>query len=60
LAYACTFQPGRYFGLNISPRVTLVTRLKAIAFAGPPLGALIALYSVVLWPLNPKPRPNPS
>ena len=52
-AYQCTFQPSRYFGLDVRPRVTLTTRLQAIAFAGPPMAVLILLYGLVIWPLKP-------
>ena len=51
-SYACTFTPGRYLGLDVRPRVTLRTRLLAIALAGPPMGVLLALYSFVLFPLS--------
>lgn len=52
--YACTFQPTRYLGLDVRPRVTLWTRLQAVLMAGLPLGALIALYGLVLFPLDRK------
>jgi hypothetical protein len=29
--------------------------VQAIAFAGPPMAALIVIYSFVLWPLRRKP-----
>ena len=50
-AYACTFRPSRYLDLDVRPRVTLTTRLQALAFAGPPMAVLIFLYSLVIWPL---------
>jgi len=53
--YACTFQPSRYLGLDVRPRVTWATRVQAIAFAGPPMAALIAIYSFVLWPVRRSP-----
>jgi hypothetical protein len=52
-AYACTFQPTRYFDLDVRPRVTWTTRLTAISFAGPPMAVLMFLYSLVIWPLKP-------
>lgn len=58
-AYACSFQPTRSLGLNVRSRVTLKTRLQAILLSGPPMGALIALYSLVLWPLRPRPPVTP-
>ncbi len=51
-AYTCSFQPGRYLGLDVRPRTTLVTRLTAILLAGLPTGALLAVYSFVAWPLK--------
>jgi hypothetical protein len=53
-AYACTFQPSRYLGLDVRPRVTLTTRLQALFFAGPPMGVLLLLYSLALRPLKPR------
>lgn len=53
-AYACTFQPSRYFGLDVRSRVTVTTRLQALILAGPPMAALIAIYSIVIWPLQPR------
>lgn len=50
-SYACSFSASRYLGLDVRPRVTLRTRLIAIAFAGPPMGVLIALYGFVVFPL---------
>jgi len=44
----CTFQPSRYLGLEVREPVTWRTRLSAIFFGGVPLGALLAVYSVVL------------
>ncbi len=49
-AYACTFQITRYFGLNVHARVTLVTRIQALALTGPPMSVLLFVYSLVLWP----------
>jgi len=52
--YACTFQPTRYLGLDVRPRVTMWTRLQAVLMAGLPLGALMTLYGLVLFPLRSK------
>jgi hypothetical protein len=57
-SYACTFQPSRYLGLDVRSRLTLGTRLVAILTAGLPMGALIAIYSVVVFPLRPSPNEN--
>lgn len=45
LAYECSFQPGKYFGLDVREPLTMSTRLYGILYAGIPLGVLIALYS---------------
>jgi hypothetical protein len=46
LAYACTFTPGKYLGLEVKPPLTIATRLTGVLSAGIPLGTLIALYLV--------------
>lgn len=48
LALECSFQPQRYFGLEVREPVTWGTRLTGILFAGFPLGALFAVYVVVV------------
>ena len=45
LAYECSFQPGRYFGLDVREPLTISTRIFGILYAGLPLGILISLYS---------------
>lgn len=50
--FACSFQPSNYFGLDVREPVTIWTRGGGIAFAGIPMGALIALYSLVAWPIK--------
>jgi hypothetical protein len=52
-SYACSFQPSRYLGLDVRSRVTLTTRLLALVLAGPPMGVLIGLYSLVIRPVRP-------
>ena len=47
-AYECSFQPGNYFGLDVNQPLTLGTRIYGILYVGIPLGALIALYALVL------------
>lgn len=48
LAVECSFQPTRYFGIEVREPVTWKTRLMGMFFAGLPLGALFAVYSVLL------------
>ena len=47
-AYACSFQPGKYFGLDVREALTPGTRLYGILYSGLPLGILIALYAMIL------------
>jgi hypothetical protein len=47
-AYACSFQPGKYFGLEVHEALTLGTRLYGILSTSIPLGGLIALYVLIL------------
>ena len=49
--FACTFQPSSYFGLDVREPVTIWTRLGGVAFSGIPLGAILALYSFIAWPI---------
>jgi len=47
-AMECSFQPTRIFGIDVREPVTLATRLTGIFFAGLPLSALFAVYSLVV------------
>jgi hypothetical protein len=46
----CSFQPGKVLGMDVRQPVTLGTRLTGILFAGFPLGALFAVYSILISP----------
>lgn len=48
LAYECSFQPQKYFGIDVQEPVTIATRIFGITFVGVPLGILFALYSVIM------------
>src|SRR5215211_3430293 len=50
LAYECSFQPGKYFGLDVREPLTPRTRLFGIIYVALPMAILIALYSLVLTP----------
>ncbi len=52
LTYACSFQPGQYFGLDVREPVTIGTRIYGVLFGGIPLGALLGLYSLLVWPIK--------
>lgn len=46
----CSFQPTKFLGIDVLQPVTFGTRLTGILFAGFPLGALFAVYSILLMP----------
>src|SRR4030042_2491109 len=54
LDYTCSFQPTRYYGLDIQPALTLGIRLQASLVAGIPLGVLLGVYSLVLISITPE------
>jgi hypothetical protein len=56
-AYTCSFQPSQVFGLDVQEPVTSATRLYGILIAGLPLGLMLGMYSLVIWPLKPKVQP---
>jgi hypothetical protein len=47
-AYNCSFQPEKYFGLDVRESLTIATRIYGILYSGLPLGLLIAVYSLVI------------
>jgi hypothetical protein len=48
LAYECSFQPGKYLGMDVSEPLTLGTRVYGILYIALPLGILFSLYSLAL------------
>src|SRR5512134_781520 len=50
LAYECSFQPGKYFGLDVREPLTTSTRLYGIVYVALPMAILIALYSFIFTP----------
>lgn len=46
----CSFQSTKVLGFDVRQSVTFGTRLTGILFAGFPLGALFAVYSILLIP----------
>jgi hypothetical protein len=50
--YACSFQSTKYLGLDVRNPLTIGTRVQGILFAGLPLAALIALYSLIVLPVR--------
>jgi hypothetical protein len=47
-SYACSFEPDKYIGLTVLPRVTSGTRLEAILAIALPTGMMLAVYSYML------------
>ena len=54
LSYTCSFQPAKYYGIDVQPALTFWMRLEASLLAGLPLGVLLGVYSLVVKPLKPK------
>lgn len=52
LAMDCSFQPGKYLGLDIQEPVDWATRIFGLFLSGVPLGLLMGLYSFLVWPLK--------
>lgn len=48
LAFECSFQAGKYIGLDVHEPLTLFTRIYGILFAGIPMGILLSIYIVIL------------
>ena len=48
LAYECTFQPGKYFGLQVNEPLTAGTRIFGIVYIALPMAILFALYSYLV------------
>ncbi len=55
-AYSCSFQTSRYLGLNVKQPTTWQTRLIALGYSVPATTAFLFIYSLAVWPLNPKPN----
>jgi hypothetical protein len=50
-AYTCSFRRERTIDLRVRPQASIAAQSIAVAVAGLPIGILIGLYSLVLWPL---------
>jgi hypothetical protein len=50
LAYECSFQPDKYFGLDVGEPLTAQTRIYGILFVAFPMAILFALYSLMIVP----------
>jgi hypothetical protein len=54
MVYLCSFETTQVFGLNVHDALTLGTRIEGFLLAGIPLGLLMMVYSLVVWPIKPK------
>ena len=54
LVYTCSFETRKIFGINVQEALTLSTRIQGFLLAGLPMGLLLAVYSLVAWPLKSK------
>jgi len=52
--YTCSFRPTRYLGLDIREPTTLNIRLIALGYVTPATTLFFFVYSLILFPLNPK------
>ena len=50
MAYECSFQPGKYFDLDVREPLTTKTRIFGILYVAFPMVILIALYSLIISP----------
>lgn len=53
-AYACSFKPTRYLGVNVRQPTTLSTRLTGLGLVVPPTTMVLLVYSLLLYPLKGK------
>lgn len=58
-ALTCSFQPTRYQGLNVKPPTTWETRLIALGLTVPATTMFLFVYSLLIWPLNPRKNSDP-
>ena len=54
LVYTCSFETHQVFGIKVNSALTLSTRIQGFLLAGIPLGLLLMVYSLVVWPIKPK------
>jgi hypothetical protein len=47
-SYECSFQPSKYIGLDVRPRVTANTRFQGFLSIGLPTGLMLGVYSYLI------------
>ena len=55
-SYSCSFAPSRYLGLDVKKPTTLLTRLTGLSISVPTTAAFLFIYSLAVFPVNPKPK----
>lgn len=58
--YTCSFRPSQYLGLTVYEGTTLNIRLLTLSYASPATAILLFVYSLVWYPLRPKPGASES
>jgi hypothetical protein len=58
-AYACSFQPSQYLGLDVRQGTTLMTRLTALLIAVPTTTAFLYIYSLPVFPIRSRAKAAP-
>jgi hypothetical protein len=53
-AFQCSFATTKILGLDVTEPLDAGTRLAAILLGGLPMGMLLAVYSLVMWPAKKK------
>jgi hypothetical protein len=57
-SYSCSFAPSRYLGLDVKRPTTLMTRMTGLSISVPTTAAFLFIYSLALFPLQPKSKSN--
>lgn len=57
VVYDCSFRTSRYFGLEVKEPTTWRTRLTALVLAAPATTVFLFVYSLVIYPLQPRKKP---
>lgn len=60
LSYTCSFQPTKYYGIDVQQGLSIGMRLEAAILAGLPLGMLLGLYSLLVKPPKSRTTASPS
>lgn len=56
--YTCSFQQTRFMGMDVRQATTTWTRLQGLLLAAPATAVFLFVYSIILFPLEKKPKPG--